>query len=270
MLLETTFEIIDGKRLRMARAGSGPPLVLLHGYPDNLQIWSRLVPLLAEKFEVIAFDWPGMGRSDRWSGGATPFHKAERLLRLLDHWKIERASVVGLDMGGQPALVFAALHPERVRRLIVMNSLVFWNVKTSWEIAVLRRFRWNELIIRRLPRIVFGRAEATFLPEGERLPADLRGDLWSSFSQTDVRKFIVRMCAGYQGTLRRLPDLYSQIECPTLALWAERDKHFPIDHALRLHEVIPRSQLHIIRGVEHWMAWHAAEETAKAIIDFAG
>ncbi len=270
MLLETTFEIIDGKRLRVARAGSGPPLVLLHGYPDNLQIWSRLVPLLSERFEVIAFDWPGMGRSDRWSGGATPFHKAERLLVLLDHWKIERASVVGLDMGGQPALVAAALHPERVAKLIVMNSLVFWNVKTSWEIAVLRRFRWNQLIIRRLPRVVFRRAESTFLPEGQRLPADLREDLWSSFNQTDVRKFIVRMCAGYQGTLRRLADLYGQITCPTLALWAERDKHFPVAHARRLHEVIPDSQIHVIRNAEHWMAFHAAEETAKAIIDFAG
>ncbi|HEY7544564.1 MAG TPA: alpha/beta fold hydrolase, partial [Blastocatellia bacterium] len=71
MLLETTFENVNGKRLRVARAGSGPPLVLLHGYPDNLQIWSRLAPLLGERFEVIAFDWPGMGRSELWSGGAT-------------------------------------------------------------------------------------------------------------------------------------------------------------------------------------------------------
>jgi pimeloyl-ACP methyl ester carboxylesterase len=211
-----------------------------------------------------------MGQSESWSGGATPFHKAERLIVLLDHWKIERATLVGLDMGGQPALVAAALHPERVAKLIVMNSLAFWNVKTSWEIALLRRFRWNELIIRRLPRIVFRRAEKTFLPEGERLSADLREDLWSSFNQTDVRKFIVRMCAGYQGTLRRLPDLYAQIKCPTLALWAERDKHFPVAHARRLHETVPNSELRILSGAEHWMAWHAPDETAKAIIDFGG
>jgi pimeloyl-ACP methyl ester carboxylesterase len=269
-MLETSFETINGKRLRVARAGIGPTVVLLHGYPDNLQIWCRLVPLLSERFDVIAFDWPGLGRSEEWSGGATPFHKAERLLSLLDHWKIERAAVVGLDMGGQPALVAAALHPERVSKLVVMNSLVFWNVKTSWEIAVLRRFRWNEFIIRRLPRVVFRRAEKTFLPEGERLPSELREDLWSSFSQTGVRRFIVRMCAGYQGTLHRLPDLYAQIQCPTLALWAECDKHFPVAHARRLNETIPRSRLHIIRKAEHWMALHAAQETAEAIIDFYG
>lgn len=56
----------NGKQLRIARFGHGPPIVFLHGYPENLQIWSRLAPLLADRFEVIAFDWPGMGYSDEW------------------------------------------------------------------------------------------------------------------------------------------------------------------------------------------------------------
>ena len=61
----------NGRRVRVARLGSGPPLALLHGYPDNLQIFSELAPRLAGSFSVIAFDWPGMGRSDAWPGGAT-------------------------------------------------------------------------------------------------------------------------------------------------------------------------------------------------------
>ena len=56
---------------RVARVGTGPPLILLHGYPDNLQIWCDLVPRLAGVRQVIAFDWPGMGRSDNWPGGAS-------------------------------------------------------------------------------------------------------------------------------------------------------------------------------------------------------
>ena len=65
-------------------------------------------PRLADRRRVIAFDWPGMGQSDAWPGGATPMHLADRLLSLLDGWHIERADVASLDMGGQPALVFAA------------------------------------------------------------------------------------------------------------------------------------------------------------------
>src|SRR3954469_15818522 len=106
-MLPTTFEVLPGgQRLRVARLGSGPPVVLLHGYPENLQIWSRLAPQLADRYEVIAPDWPGMGESDPWPGGATPSHMADRLRTLLDVWGIARASLVGLDMGGQPALAF--------------------------------------------------------------------------------------------------------------------------------------------------------------------
>src|SRR3954454_19781999 len=124
-MLTTSLEPMpDGRRVRVARLGSGDPLVLLHGYPDNLQIWCELAPRLASDYRVIAFDWPGMGRSDPWPGGATPSHMADRLAGLLDRWKLDSVTLAGMDMGGQPALVFAAKYPDRVRRLVVMNSLV--------------------------------------------------------------------------------------------------------------------------------------------------
>src|ERR1044071_9576099 len=101
-LLETVLETVrDGRLLRVARLGSGPPVILLHGYPDNLQIGAPLAQRLADIFEVIAFDWPGLGQSQAWPGGATPFHMAERLLELLDAWGIRQAALVAMDMGAQ-------------------------------------------------------------------------------------------------------------------------------------------------------------------------
>lgn len=267
-MLETHVEIVEGRRVRVARVGSGPPLVLLHGYPDNLQIWCELAPRLASQFEVTAFDWPGMGYSETWPGGATPYHMSERLLMLLDAWTIGHATLVGMDMGGQPALVFAAKYPERVRNLVVMNSLVMWDEETSWEIKVLRRFGWNRILIRRFPRAVFYRAERTFLPGGVRLPEHLRGDLWRAFNTAEARKFIVRMCAGYQGSLPRLPESYARINSPTLVLWGERDRHFPLPHARRLQATIPGSTLSIIPKAEHWMAWYTADSVADRILEF--
>jgi len=267
MLSTNVEKLSSGRLLRIARLGSGPPVVLLHGYPDNLQIWSELAIRLADHFEVIAFDWPGMGYSEAWPGGTTPFHMAEHLHKILDELEIERASLVGMDMGGQPALVFAAQHPERVDSLVVLNSLVMWDEKTSWEIDILRRYGWNRFLIRRLPRLVFERAVATFLPPGTRLPDDLRRDFWTSFQKPEVRAFVARLCAGYQGTLPKLPEMYSRITCPTLLLWAECDKHFPPAHAERLHELIRGSRLEIISGGAHWMVWNRAEEIAQRIVD---
>ncbi len=260
--------LADGRRVRVARLGTGAPLVLLHGYPDTLQIWSELAPRLAGRSSVIALDWPGLGQSDPWPGGATPFHMADRLKTLLDAWGLDRVDLAGLDMGGQPALAFAARHPGRIRRLVVMNSLVWWDEATSWEIRVLRRFGWNRLILRRLPGLVFRRAERTFLPRGVRLAPEVRADFWGAFRCPGVRAFLAKMCAGYQGTLPRLPELYRTISCPTLILWAGRDRHFPTAQAERLHAVIPQSVLQILPDAEHWMPWHAAAAVADRIGPF--
>jgi pimeloyl-ACP methyl ester carboxylesterase len=268
-MLTTTLETVhDGRRLRLARLGSGPPLVLLHGYPENLQIWCELAPRLARRFEVIAFDWPGLGCSDAWPGGATPAHQADRLRLLLDAWRIERATVVGADMGGQPALAFAAAHPERIQRLVVMNSLVMGDETTSWEIRLLRRFAWNRVILRRLPRAVFRRAERTFLPRAVPLAEELRRDFWEAFRRPQVRAFIIKMCAGYQATLPRLPELYRQIACPTLLLWGGRDKHFPPVQAERLAATLRDAELRVLPDGHHWMAWHLADEVAQEVLRF--
>ena len=268
MLVTEMESLPGGRRLRVARLGSGPPLVLLHGYPDNLQIWSGLAPLLARHFEVIAFDWPGMGYSHPWPGGATPVHMADRLAELLNFLKIPRTAVVGMDMGGQPSLVWAAKYPDRISHLVVMNCLALGDEETSWEIRVLRKFGWNRWILRQFPRLVFQRAKKTFLPPGVALPEDLEADLWESFRRPPVREFIVKMCAGYQGTLARLPEFYRRVTCPTLVLWGERDKHFPPIQGKRLKAQLPVSQIKILPGARHWMAWYRAPEVAEEVLRF--
>lgn len=269
MLTEARCETLaDGHVLRVARLGGhgGVPFVLLHGYPDNLHLWSRVAPLLARRQDVIAFDWPGMGDSTRWPGGATPHHQAQRLLQLLDHWHIDQADVVGMDMGGQPALVAAAIAPARVRRVVVMNSLVLGDQPTSWEIALLRRYGWNRWLLRHLPHVIFQRAWRTSLPRGACLPLALRDDLWRCFSRPSVRSFISTLCAGYQATLPALPELYGKIRCPTTLVWGARDTHFPLSQGEKLQGLLPHASLLRIPGGEHWMMWHAAKQVAAAIL----
>ena len=270
-MLDTTLETVQGHRLRVARLGQGEAVVLLHGYPDNLQVFSQIAPDLALDKQVIAFDWPGQGDSAAWPGGATPVVLARHLLTLLDAWGLTKIHLIGQDMGGQPALVFAAAYPERIHSLVVMNCLAGGDEATSWEIRWLRRFGLNKLLMRHLPWLVFQRAVHTFLPWGRPgLSAELRRELWRTFQQPAVREVVVRMCAGYEAQLPRLPARYQQVQCPTLILWGEKDKHFPPSQAHFLAAQIPHAKMEIIPGAWHWMVLAQADEVVARIQRFYG
>jgi pimeloyl-ACP methyl ester carboxylesterase len=122
--------------------------------------------------------------------------------------------------------------------------------------------------LRHAPRLIFWRALKTFLPPNDPLTDEIRSDLWNAFRKEKVRKYISKMCAGYQGTLPQLPAFYAKVRCPTFILWAEKDAHFPVIHANKLHETIAPSELHIVDNAHHWMVWHDAENVARLMLNF--
>lgn len=261
---------VDHKKVRISRSGPshGHPLVFLHGYPENLRLWDRAAELLARNYDCIALDWPGMGESEDWKGGAAPRHMAARLLRILQGLGIHRPTLVATDMGAQAALEFAAGFPGNVASVVVMNALVCGDESTSREIDLLRRYGFNRWALRTLPGIIFWRARHTFLNRGETISAEVLHDFSNSFGKAEVRKFISRMCAAYQGALPSLPGRYVQIQVPTLVLWAGRDAHFPPAHGKRLAQLIRNSRCEVLPGAGHWMAWTHADEVADRIKNF--
>lgn len=268
LLPTETLDFGNGETLRVARLGAGPPLLLLHGYPGNLQIFCRLAPLLAEDYAVIALDWPGMGYSSAWKGGTAPLQLAKRLCKILDFLGLEKVNLLGQDMGGQPVLAFAERYPERVGKVLVLNSLLQWDVGTSWEIRVLRKLRFNVLLLRYFPRLVFWRACRTFFSGGTRLTPAAKTDLWEAFSQKPVREYIIRMCFGYEAQLPRLPQRYAKIAAPVLFLWGEKGKHFPLRHAKATLEQVKNGRLVVLSAAPHWMVYQNSGLVADAIRKF--
>jgi pimeloyl-ACP methyl ester carboxylesterase len=115
---------IDGVTLNVAVAGTGPAVVLLHGFPHTWRIWEPLLPALSASRTVIAPDLRGLGDSGRPTSGYTAGDVAADVIGLLDALGIERADVLGMDLGAPPAFLLGIGHPERVRRLVVMESLL--------------------------------------------------------------------------------------------------------------------------------------------------
>lgn len=116
--------VTNDVELNVATAGSGPAIVLLHGFPHTWRIWEPVIPALAAHRTVIAPDLRGLGGSSRPTSGYTAGDVAADVVDLLDALGIERADVVGIDLGTPAAFLLAATYPQRVRKLVLMEALV--------------------------------------------------------------------------------------------------------------------------------------------------
>lgn len=112
---------VNGVRLHYLMSGQGDPIVLLHGYPETSYAWRKVIPELAKHYTVIAPDLRGLGDSDKPASGYDKRTVAEDIYQLIRSLGFERIFLVGQDYGGSTAYVFAAEHPQTVRRLVVIE-----------------------------------------------------------------------------------------------------------------------------------------------------
>ena len=116
----------NGINLHVAEAGEGPPLLLVHGWPQHWWIWRRVIRPLAQRYRVLAPDLRGHGWSDAPPGDYAKTTFAADLLALLDAEGIERTRIIAHDWGGYAAFLLALEHPERVERLIGLDIVPPW------------------------------------------------------------------------------------------------------------------------------------------------
>ncbi|WP_144056994.1 alpha/beta fold hydrolase [Micromonospora lupini] len=112
----------NGTELNVALDGTGPPVLLMHGWPHTWQVWREVLPLLGGRRRVIAPDLRGLGDSARAADGFDAATGADDMLGLLDALGVEQTEIVALDAGVPAAFLLGALHPARVRRLVLMEA----------------------------------------------------------------------------------------------------------------------------------------------------
>jgi pimeloyl-ACP methyl ester carboxylesterase len=112
----------NGTRLNVAVAGTGPPVLLLHGFPHTWRVWDEVIPALSANHRVIAPDLRGLGASERAASGYRARDLAADLAGLLDALDEPAAAVVALDAGAAPAFLLGLGRPERVSRLVLMEA----------------------------------------------------------------------------------------------------------------------------------------------------
>ncbi len=154
--------------LHVLEAGAGTPVLMLHGWPQHAWCWRHVIPLLAGDHRLIAPDLRGFGWSDCPAGGYDPLTFAADALALLDALEIERAHVIGHDWGGGAAFALALSAPERVERMLILNTVAPW-IEPSPQLAAGAWRSWYALLMAAIgDRVVRGHPE--------RLAAGIRSD----------------------------------------------------------------------------------------------
>ncbi|WP_439025830.1 alpha/beta fold hydrolase [Haloarchaeobius sp. DT45] len=260
-LLRTRTRYLDLKGVRLHYLSSGDetaaPVVLLHGGGlDEAQLsWRHLVPGLADSYHVIAPDLPGYGKSGPASEQPSLQYYAQVLTEFLDELDLERVSLVGISMGGGVALQFATDHPDRVSKLVLVDSyglgttvpggrLAYWFTRAD---RLNRALWWAFRKSDRLGRLSIRSITVTPDPD---LAADavvaLRrpdaGEAWHAFQRHEVTPTGLRTAF-----LDRLPTL----DVPTLLVHGERDSMVPVDWAIRAHALLPDAELFVLPGCGH-------------------
>src|ERR1700680_438160 len=136
---------VDGAKLHYLTAGHGTPLILLHGYAETSLMWRPIIPVLAKRFTVIAPDLPGIGDSEIPADGPDMKSAAIRIQGLAPSLGVQKAEVVGHDIGLMVAYAYAAQFPTEVTKLVLMDA--FLPGVEGWEAVydnpAIWHFRFN-------------------------------------------------------------------------------------------------------------------------------
>jgi pimeloyl-ACP methyl ester carboxylesterase len=273
----------NGIRLHVVEAGpeKGPPVVLLHGFPELWYGWRKQIGPLAEAgFRVIVPDQRGYNESDKPRGvAAYGFETLEGDLRgLLDALSLDRASIVGHDWGGVVAWWIALAHPERVSRLAILNVPHPAVGRRQLRSSPRQQLRSWYVFFFQIPWL-----PERFLARGDfaNLARAVRGGRRGTCTDEDLAVYraawarpgaLTAMVNWYRAALRsaghRLPRL--RVGTETLVLWGARDRFLGSEMAGMSAALCDRARLEVFPEATHWLQHDEAEAVNDRLVRFLG
>ena len=256
-------------------AGEGPPLLLLHGDGESAHDWRRVLPGLARTHRVVAPDLPGFGGSAKPPGDYSPASFARFAAALLDALEIERATVVGNSLGGLVALRLALAEPGRVSALVLaasaglgravspLISSLTWPVYGELAIAWARTPLGARQRAQGRGTLLFGRPERVpddWVAEQARL-ARRPGFLEAALTA-------LRATTGPTGQRDVVLDRLPSLTMPTLVVWGERDRVFPLQQAREAVARLPHGRLALLPDCGHLPPVECPDAFLAAVAEF--
>ena len=251
---------VNGTKLYYETAGKGPAVVLVHGGLVDSRLWDDQMKELAKHHRVVRYDLRAMGRS---APAPQPFSHIEDLRALMDFLKIERATVVGLSLGGIIAADFALEYPERVDRLVLVGAGPRGDKQPPDKDAMKAYEAASKGIAEEFVNVVMKSGLYAAVREGTPAYARLRQMMLENF------KALSTFAPGFlkyptQPTLERL----GQIKAPTLVIIGGEDAQSLKNVADTLAAGIPGARKVVIPGASHHPPVETPNEFNKAVLSF--
>jgi len=260
-----------GFRVHYLRAGTGAPLVLLHGLVGSVATWRKNIAALAEDATVYAIDMVNMGKSE-WVPGldASLGATADRVAACIDALGLAQADVAGHSHGGAVALTLAARHPERVRRLILFAPAnPFCNAGRNLIRFYSSAFgRMCAKAVPHLPRPVYwiavGRMYGSFAQvEREAISAYMQ-EMRPPGTVAHILEIVRRWYADMAGLRAELEGIAIP-KVPTLLMWGDRDRAVTVASGRKLRRVLPQAELVVLPGAGHLLFEELPEECNRLV-----
>ncbi len=259
---------LDGARIHFRDEGSGPILVLLHASFASLTMWEPWAAQLKSNYRVVRFDLTSHGLTGADpSGNYSMARTLELFERFLAARGIDRFTIVGTSVGGTIGIRYAAQHPERVERLVLINpgAIEGKRMKPGRDKVP----DWANILTVYTPRS-FAKYMLTSAYGDKSLVSDtLIDEWWEMWLHAGNRAAILDRLRQYKAA--DIDAQLGRVRVPVLLVWGERDPQTPLEQAAELKRLLtsaPAVELEVLKGVGHMAVQEAPRATLAAIVPF--